>query len=69
MRNLDRRMVIAKIRARVLEQHELGLADLVLIRQGSLPKTSSGKVQRTQARQLYLARQLVTLDAAELVEA
>jgi acyl-CoA synthetase (AMP-forming)/AMP-acid ligase II len=69
MRSLDRRRVIGRVRERVLDQHELALADLVLIRQGSLPKTSSGKVQRNQVRQLYLARQLVTLDAAELVEA
>ena len=69
MRALDRHRLIATIRQWVLEQHELALADLVFIRQGSLPKTSSGKVQRSQAKQLYLARELVTLDSVELVEA
>jgi acyl-CoA synthetase (AMP-forming)/AMP-acid ligase II len=69
MRNLDRRTLIAKVRQLVQDQHELALADLVLIRQGSLPKTSSGKVQRTRAQQLYLAHELTTLDSAETVEA
>jgi acyl-CoA synthetase (AMP-forming)/AMP-acid ligase II len=71
MRTLDRRKLITTIRQWVLDQHELALADLVFIRQGSLPKTSSGKVQRSQAKHLYLAHELVTLDAvaAELVEA
>jgi fatty-acyl-CoA synthase len=34
------------------------LHDLVLVRRGSLPKTSSGKVQRGEVRRRYLTRQL-----------
>ena len=69
MRSLDRRRLVATIRQWVQDQHELALSDLVFIRQGSLPKTTSGKVQRSQAKLLYLTRDLVTLDAVELVEA
>jgi acyl-CoA synthetase (AMP-forming)/AMP-acid ligase II len=69
MRTLDRRKLLAKVRQAVQDQHDLALADLVLIRQGSLPKTSSGKVQRSRAQQLYQANELTTLDSAETVEA
>jgi acyl-CoA synthetase (AMP-forming)/AMP-acid ligase II len=35
--------------------HGIRLADLLLVRTGSLPRTSSGKISRSRARQLYLA--------------
>ncbi len=50
--------LVGIIRQSVLEKHELFLADIVLIRPGTLPKTSSGKVQRGRCRELYLAGQL-----------
>lgn len=37
------------------------LHDLVLVRRGSLPKTSSGKVQRSKAKAQYLAGELDVL--------
>ena len=43
MRSLDRRRLVAKVRERVLDRHEHALADLVLIRQGSLPGTSAAR--------------------------
>jgi hypothetical protein len=41
MRSLDRRRLVAKVRERVLDQHEHALAELVLISQASLPKPSA----------------------------
>ncbi|HET9168330.1 MAG TPA: fatty acyl-AMP ligase [Actinospica sp.] len=43
-----------RIRAAVYESQRLHVDDVLLVRRGSLPKTSSGKVQRRRCRQLYL---------------
>ncbi|HSK75111.1 MAG TPA: AMP-binding protein, partial [Thermoanaerobaculia bacterium] len=50
--------VAAAVRQAIAAEHEVRLAELVLIRQGTLPKTSSGKVQRHACRDLYLRRDL-----------
>ena len=42
------------IREGVTEQHELFARHIVLIRPGTLPKTTSGKIQRSLARRLWL---------------
>jgi acyl-CoA synthetase (AMP-forming)/AMP-acid ligase II len=47
--------VVSAIRAAVREGHTLAVADVVLIRPGALPRTSSGKVRRSQCRADYLA--------------
>ena len=41
----------------IAEQHGIRLHELVLLPPMALPKTSSGKIQRNAARQLYLTRQ------------
>ena len=46
------------IRAAVLAEHRVPLYALAFIRRGTLPKTSSGKVQRLAARQKYLVSDL-----------
>jgi acyl-CoA synthetase (AMP-forming)/AMP-acid ligase II len=61
--------LIESVRAAVVAEHELPVAELVLIRTGTLPKTSSGKVQRRGTRQLYLDRQLDIWRAEEAVSA
>ena len=45
----------------VLEEHGLALHALVLIRCGTIPKTSSGKVQRRACREMFLAGELKAL--------
>ena len=45
---------IDKLRSAAVKQFEVALADLVFLRPGSFPRTSSGKVQRGQCRALYL---------------
>ena len=49
----DAEEVLARIREAVAAEHELSLHDIVLIRPASLPKTTSGKVQRSLARRLW----------------
>ena len=60
MAESDAEVVIETIRAAVAHEHELFLHDVVLIRAGAIPKTSSGKIQRHACREGYIAG---TLDA------
>jgi acyl carrier protein len=50
--------VLRAIRRAIVEQHDLDPHAIVLIRQTSLPITSSGKVQRNLCRDQYLAGEL-----------
>jgi 1-acyl-sn-glycerol-3-phosphate acyltransferase len=45
--------VISAIRQAVPAQHELQIYSVVLLKTGSIPKTSSGKIQRQKCRVLY----------------
>jgi acyl-CoA synthetase (AMP-forming)/AMP-acid ligase II len=56
--SIDLAETIALIRAGVTDQHELFARHIVLIRPGSLPKTTSGKIQRGLTRKLWLERGL-----------
>ncbi len=58
LRKIDPKALTGKIRECVLEQREIAVDDVVLIRPGTLPKSSSGKVQRGRCRALYLANDL-----------
>ena len=46
------------VRARVLEVLGLKVTDVALLERGSLPRTSSGKLQRNRTRELYLTGKL-----------
>lgn len=48
--------VVAAIRRQVSQEHQLQVQAISLISPGSLPKTSSGKVQRRACRQAYLSK-------------
>jgi 8-amino-7-oxononanoate synthase len=54
--------VVDAVRAAVLEEHGLALDTVVLIRCGTIAKTSSGKVQRHASRAAFLAGHLKALD-------
>lgn len=60
-RGPDRPAVVEAIRRAILAEHEVDPLAVVLIRQGSLPVTSSGKVQRSLCRQQFLDGGLKTL--------
>jgi acyl carrier protein len=57
-RGADYHQIATAIRRTIVEQHELDPYAIVLIRQTSLPITSSGKVQRNLCREQYLADKL-----------
>ena len=54
----DAGAVLAAVRSAVAEAHEAQLHEVVLVRQGNVPKTSSGKVQRHACRNAWLAGDL-----------
>ncbi len=54
----DMAAVIRTIRASVVEEHEVDPLAIVLLRPGALPLTSSGKVQRSRTRELFVAGEL-----------
>jgi acyl-CoA synthetase (AMP-forming)/AMP-acid ligase II len=53
--------IVASIREAITREHEVAAREIVLIRTGSLPKTTSGKIQRNLTRQMFLTG---TLSAA-----
>ncbi|HZI05785.1 MAG TPA: condensation domain-containing protein, partial [Archangium sp.] len=57
---------VEAIRRTVVEQHEVAPGRVVLVPAGHIPKTSSGKIQRSTCRAMYLAGELelVTESAA-----
>lgn len=50
--------VIAAIRQAVVEEHEVQVYAVVLIKPGTIAKTSSGKIQRRATRAQFLAGEL-----------
>ena len=50
--------VFSAIRQAVFEKHELHIHGIVLIKPGSIPKTSSGKIQRRACREALLTQNL-----------
>ncbi|HMF18326.1 MAG TPA: AMP-binding protein [Gemmataceae bacterium] len=58
---LDLDSLAQDVRGMLLREHQVWLFALAFIKGGTLPKTSSGKVQRFEARRKYLAGELSVL--------
>ncbi len=58
---LDFEKIIADIRQTLMEQYELSVYGVVLIKPSSLPKTSSGKIRRNLCRKQFLSEELEVL--------
>ena len=58
LRNLDTQVVAKKLRKAISENHDLQVYAVVLLKTGSIPKTSSGKIQRYACRTGFLNRSL-----------
>ncbi len=50
---LDARAAIAAVSRAVVDAHGFAPYDVALVRSGSLPRTTSGKVRRKDSRTLY----------------
>jgi len=57
LRSADLKSVANSIRRVVSEDHGLALQDVLLIRPGTLPRTTSGKIQRRLCGELYLSQE------------
>lgn len=61
LRTSNKKEIAETIRQQVQTTHELALHDVVLIKPVSMPKTSSGKIQRFLCREQYMAGTLDTV--------
>ena len=58
---MDLKPVLDAVRMAVLDEHDLALDAIVLVRSGTIPKTSSGKIQRRACRGAFLSGELKPL--------
>ena len=65
-RNLDVDEVVGAIRKAVSEQHDLEVYGVLLLKTGTIPKTSSGKIQRHACKAGFLAESLSVLSSSIL---
>ncbi|MCX5935352.1 MAG: AMP-binding protein, partial [Pseudanabaena sp. LacPavin_0818_WC45_MAG_42_6] len=59
LRDLDVDEIVSAIRQAISEQHEISVFAIALIKPASIPKTSSGKIQRRACRDQFLASDIV----------
>jgi acyl-CoA synthetase (AMP-forming)/AMP-acid ligase II/thioesterase domain-containing protein/acyl carrier protein len=64
--SLEPEAILAAVRSTVAEQFELPVQAVVLLKRGSIFKTSSGKIQRRACRRGFLAGQLAELARWEM---
>ena len=62
-RDLDVNAAIQAIRSAIAIRHELEVYDVVLVKAGAVPKTSSGKTRRAACREGYLRGELEIIAA------
>jgi acyl-CoA synthetase (AMP-forming)/AMP-acid ligase II/7-keto-8-aminopelargonate synthetase-like enzyme/acyl carrier protein len=63
----DHPEVIAAIRTEVANQHELSVYGVILLKTASIPKTSSGKIQRHACRHQFLEKELLIVADSYLI--
>jgi acyl-CoA synthetase (AMP-forming)/AMP-acid ligase II len=67
LRNLNVDEVVEAIQTSVSQLHELQIHAILLLKTGSIPKTSSGKIQRHACRAGFLAGTLNALNTVDVV--
>lgn len=68
LRSLDLGAVRAAIVERIARTFGVGVGDVVLTRPGTIPRTTSGKMRRNEARRLYLSGALHSLEKADAAD-
>ncbi|MBD2097356.1 fatty acyl-AMP ligase [Trichocoleus sp. FACHB-591] len=63
LRQLNYNEVVGQIRQTVVRKHELQVHTVMLVKPGSIPKTSSGKIRRFACREQFLAQNLEIVPA------
>ena len=64
--HIDADDVAGAIREAVANEHEIAVGEIVLARPGAVPKTTSGKIQRSLTRALWQQGQLELLQSGEV---
>jgi len=59
---LDPREIASAVRESVFAEHQLSIHDVALVRPGGIPRTSSGKLERANCRNLYLSDNLPQIE-------
>jgi len=62
-RSVSSTAVLRALRLAIAHEHELNPLEIVLVRPASIPRTTSGKVQRFLCRESYLAGELQRIDS------
>jgi acyl-CoA synthetase (AMP-forming)/AMP-acid ligase II len=65
-RDIEIEEIVACIREAVANEHEIALDSIVLIRPGTIPKTTSGKIQRNAARRMWLQNSFRAIDVLSI---
>jgi len=55
---IKRESIVDTVRAEIFKEHSLSLSCVVLVKSKTMPKTTSGKIQRSKAQQAFLGRSL-----------
>ena len=63
LKHNDIQNIVNKIIANIAMYHELDVYQVVLIKAGSMPKTSSGKIRRAICKQLFLSNKLQIINS------
>jgi acyl-CoA synthetase (AMP-forming)/AMP-acid ligase II len=58
---IDAAEIADRIREAVVEEHGLGVLDVVLLEPGTIPKTTSGKIRRRMAKNLWESGELASM--------
>jgi len=64
----DMEAVVRAIRKAVADAHELPIQAVVLIRSGTIPRTTSGKIRRQSCKEQFMSRRLEVLHASSRLE-
>ena len=59
---VDADQIFRSIREAIAEEHEVQIHEIVLVTPGSVPRTSSGKIQRSLCRKEFLEGRLVVIE-------
>ncbi|MCC7248732.1 MAG: fatty acyl-AMP ligase [Lysobacter sp.] len=62
---IDRSAIVERVRTAMTQAHDLTLKALIVVEQGGIPRTSSGKLQRRKCAKMYLKGEFAESKAVE----
>lgn len=68
MHHPDRAQIVDAIRLELISQHGVAVSQVVLIKPGHLPRTTSGKVRRSKCREMFERDEFETVGTLEVGE-